>query len=490
MTDTTTRADVLVALARADRLRPRFHFAAPAGWLNDPNGVGQVGGEHHLFFQHNPLAPVHDRIHWGHAVSDDLVRWRDRPIALRPGPGPDAEGCWSGVLVDDGGVPTIVYSGRADGRELPCLAIGSPDLERWEALPEPVVAAPPAGDLTAFRDHCVWREGGRWRQLVGSGVRGEGGCAFLYESDDLRSWRLVGPLASLPAGLPDLDDPDWTGSMWECVDFFRLTASGTGAPDAGAGGTHALIFSAWHEGATLQPLIALGTYAGDRFAIERVQRLDLGRRHAYAPQTYRDDAGRRILWSWMQEARTDAATVAAGWSGAMAIPRALTLDALGVVRQVPVAEVATLRGERLPGGAWSGAALDVEIDAVVGSGERLELVVLATPDGAERTVVVVERDADGSTTLALDRARASLDATTDRSALAGPVPGAAEAVHLRVLVDRSSVEAFCEGIALTARVYPTRDDAVLTALDGTALVVASSAWAMEDAEQADRRLGA
>jgi beta-fructofuranosidase len=70
--------------ARADPHRPHFHFVSPAGWLNDPNGVGQWNGRYHLFYQHNPDAAVHANIHWGHASSDDLVHWTDEPIALTP----------------------------------------------------------------------------------------------------------------------------------------------------------------------------------------------------------------------------------------------------------------------------------------------------------------------------------------------------------------------------------------------------------------------
>ncbi|MBA4101004.1 MAG: glycosyl hydrolase family 32, partial [Arthrobacter sp.] len=108
----TVPQDELVARAEADALRPRFHFVSPAGWLNDPNGVSQWNGTYHLFYQYNPEGAFHHRIQWGHATSTDLVTWTDQPVALEPSAGPDADGCWSGVLVNDGGTPTLVYSGR------------------------------------------------------------------------------------------------------------------------------------------------------------------------------------------------------------------------------------------------------------------------------------------------------------------------------------------------------------------------------------------
>src|SRR5262252_8828914 len=84
--------------------RPQYHFLPPANWMNDPNGLIQWRGRYHMFYQHNPLAARFGPMHWGHAVSDDLVHWRDLPIALAPTPGsPDADGCWSGCIVDDGG---------------------------------------------------------------------------------------------------------------------------------------------------------------------------------------------------------------------------------------------------------------------------------------------------------------------------------------------------------------------------------------------------
>ena len=97
--------------------------------MNDPNGAIVWKGRYHLFFQHNPTAAFADNIHWGHAVSDDLVHWEDWPIALAPDPGgPDRQGCWSGCAIDAEGVPTLMYFGLPDGN---CIATSDDDLLTW-----------------------------------------------------------------------------------------------------------------------------------------------------------------------------------------------------------------------------------------------------------------------------------------------------------------------------------------------------------------------
>lgn len=498
----TVPRDELVARAGADPHRPRFHFVSPAGWLNDPNGVAQWDGTYHLFYQYNPEGAFHHNIQWGHATSSDLVTWTDRPVALEPSAGPDAEGCWSGVLVDDGGTPTLVYSGRFDGHELPCVAVGSADLLHWTKAPgNPVIAAPPAGvEITAYRDHCVWREGPVWRQLVGSGIRGRGGTAFLYESEDLRSWDYIGPLMIGDASQGDPQDTDWTGTMWECVDLFRAGAGSLG-PDPGPAGPHApdvLVFSAWNDGDTRHPLYWTGRYAGDTFEPAELHRLDYGGRFFYAPQSFLDESGRRIMFGWLQEGRSNAAMVEAGWSGVMSLPRLTTLAGDGSLSFAPVPEVEKLRSGHIsiPGRVLAGAGtpvdtgvsgnqLDLELDVELAPGAVLRLGILASADGNEETVIELARahkdhGTAGQGTLRLDRARSSLDPAVDAEDKQGPVRMPGGRVHLRVLVDRSAVEIFANGKPLTARVYPTLGGGRvgLTAAGGTVRLLSFDAWTM------------
>ncbi|BCW08394.1 glycoside hydrolase family 32 protein [Arthrobacter sp. NtRootA1] len=498
----TVPRDELVARAEADPLRPRFHFVSPAGWLNDPNGVSQWNGVYHLFYQYNPEGAFHHRIQWGHATSTDLITWTDQPIALEPSAGPDADGCWSGVLVNDGGTPTLVYSGRLDERELPCVATGSADLMTWTKVPEnPVIAAPPAGvDITAYRDHCVWREGTVWRQLVGSGIRGRGGTAFLYESADLRTWTYIGPLFIGDASQGDPADTDWTGTMWECVDLFRAGEGALGAASLGSvqpdEDPDVLVFSAWDDGDTRHPLYWTGRYSGDTFEPAALHRLDYGGRFFYAPQSFQDESGRRIMFGWMQEGRSDAAMVEAGWSGVMSLPRVTTLADDGTLDFAPVPEVEKLRrnhvsvpGKRLVGGGTpvetgvSGNQLDLELDVQLAPGSVLQLGVLGSGDGAEETVIELSCSLEGDNgILRLDRTRSSLDPGVDVEDQSGPVPMPDGRVRLRVLVDRSAVEIFANGKPLTARVYPTLggERVTLTVEEGTVTLASFDAWTMAD----------
>src|SRR5262249_22362603 len=127
----------LQARLAADPLRPQFHLLPAKNWMNDPNGPIYWKGKYHMFFQYNPNAAVWGDMHWNHAISDDMIRWKHLPIALAPTPGgDDSEGCFTGSAVDDHGTATILYTGvktvppeqatlrdgHANFREVQCLA--------------------------------------------------------------------------------------------------------------------------------------------------------------------------------------------------------------------------------------------------------------------------------------------------------------------------------------------------------------------------------
>src|SRR3954471_16913299 len=141
-----------------DAHRPLYHFS-PAHWMNDPIPFFW-DGVYHVFFQHNPNGAFWGTMHWGHAVSRDLVHWELLPIALAPTPGgPDAEGCWTGCVTRSAGKFRILYTGISKLTPLQqaqCLA-ESDDLITWRRYPgNPVIAAPPAGFGECFRDPQVW----------------------------------------------------------------------------------------------------------------------------------------------------------------------------------------------------------------------------------------------------------------------------------------------------------------------------------------------
>ena len=470
-----------------DSQRPRYHFLPPHNWLNDPNGVIQFNGEYHLFYQYNPDAPRHGNIHWGHAVSRDLLHWEHLPIALAPVPGSyDAAGVWSGCAVAADGTPAILYTGLSDDNvQRVGLAFGDATLRTLTRHPaSPVIPAAPVEHLdllrgrrgtVEFRDPCVWREADGWYMVLGAGIVAVGGTALLYHSPDLIGWEYLHPLC---VGDVTRREPFWSGIMWECPDFFPL------------GGKHVLMVSAW-DNATLEVQHMIGTYADHRFTPEREAITDYGR--WYAPQSFTDDRGRLIDWGWIREGRSVEAQVAAGWSGAMALPRVLSLTPSGDLAAAPAPEFVALRHNHrrfaahtlTPGtlegldGA-SGAFLELHATIDPGDADRCGLLVRRSPDGAEETRIVYDR---ASGTVTLDRSRSTLDPA---SLPGDPVMPANldpdRTLRLRLFLDASILELFIgEHTACADRIYPSRPDSLGLALfaeGGTATLLSLDLWEM------------
>jgi beta-fructofuranosidase len=324
-----------------DPLRPQFHLLPPANWMNDPCAPRFFRGRYHMFFQYNPGAAVWGDMHWAHAVSPDLIHWKHLPVALSPTPGSyDAYGCFTGSVLPGVDVPSILYTGvtqcspqeetiRGEGvREVQCLATSTdPELGRWTKLQKPVLDAPPPGlKITGFRDPCPWKDGDTWYMGVGSGFNKVGGALLLYTSRDGRNWTYLHPLAQGTWNGGTKTNPVDTGEMWECPDFFPL------------GGKHVLLYSTERK-----VYWEVGTFDKRdlRFHTETRGLLDHG--SYYAMKSMVDEKGRRILWGWVQETRTPEECKVAGWAGAMALPRVLSLGPDNALRMDVPPEFASLR---------------------------------------------------------------------------------------------------------------------------------------------------
>lgn len=448
--------------------RPRYHFLPPCYWMNDPNGLIHWQGQYHLFYQHNPFGASWGRMHWGHAVSADLVYWQHLPIALAPTPGgPDQDGCWSGCAVDWAGVPALVYTGVRP--EVQCLAMAEDkDLLIWHKHPRnPIIAGAPAGlEVTGFRDPYVWREGEEWRLVLGSGIPGRGGAVLLYRSPNLLDWEYLGPLYQ--------GEASHTGYNWECPNFLTL------------GGQHILIISPQPLG---KAIYLTGEYAGNRFTPRLEGDVDIGG-SLYAPQVMRDARGRRLLFGWLREGRTPEAQVEAGWAGVMSLPRVLSLRSDGQLSAQPAPELQALRRRHwrfaprafagpMPLDGLPGDGVEFQMTIALGAAERIELAVRRSPQGEEETRLIYDRTA---CTLLCDRSRASLSPHQDRTPYGGRHALVGDRLTWRLFLDASVIELYADGIScLTTRVYPERPDSLgltLTALGGEARLEALEVWEM------------
>lgn len=401
--------------------------------MNDPNGLIQHRGVFHVFYQHNPQGALWGNMSWGHARSRDLVHWEHLPLAISPDPyGPDADGCYSGVMVVHDETPTMVYTGVRKPDELCCLAMPvDGDLVEWRKYARnPVISATPAEvPTTMYRDHTLWREGDDWFMGVGAGIDGQGGAVLLYRSRDLVEWHYLHPLAIEQPELNDTNQVISTG--WECPDFFfldeqpvMLACEWDGDP----------ISSSWWRG-------KMTDYHFDATSKGYTDYGDC----LYAPQTFQAEDGRRLFLGWMRELRTDAEQEAAGWSGVMSRPREVLLRDDGTVAFRPAAEVHQLRGEATTFPATSNVIptsaaceIEVELDKLL-SGE----ISLSWSD-----VFAVGWDGDRL------RLRAG-----DREML-GHVPGdPLTEFTLRLFIDHSLVEVYLsDRIVMSTRVYAAESD--------------------------------
>lgn len=440
--------------------RPQFHFTARKNWLNDPNGMVFYEGEYHLFFQHNPVGRDFGHMAWGHAVSPDLLHWRQLDNALLP----DSRGpVWSGSAVVDWdntsslgtpGKPPLVALYTAAGGKSPesqgraftqCLAYSLDRGRTWTKYAGNPVLSHVAGEN---RDpKVVWYAPAR-RWIMALYL--EGDRFGLFASPDLKAWTRSQILT-----LPGCD---------ECPDFFEM-------PVQGHPNEHKWVFTAANG------RYQVGTFDGQTFTPESgVLPTDYGA-NFYAVQTFSDIPradGRRIQIAWMRGGEYPHMP----FNQQMSFPCEMTLhqtpDGLRLRRQ-PVREIADLyEGEQRwhdrtllpddnPLRALSGELWDINAEFEVGAATSVVFRVRGTD---------VRYDVRAQTLTALGRT--------------APLKLEGLRLVLRLLVDRTSLEVFGEGgqTSLTSCFLPPPDDKTLavTVGGGTAQIVSlvvhplRSAW--------------
>ena len=324
-------------------MRPRFHFTASSGWINDPHGITARDGGYHAFYQYVPdsmqWAP---NCHWGHATGPDLLSLTESGVAIAPGDGDD--GIWTGALVTPTAGPARIFYTAVS---TPAFGVGrvrtaTPTDEEWGGWAKgPVAAEAPAEiAVTSFRDPFLPEEpDGSWRMFVGAALDDGSAAALAYRSRDLDSWEYEGIALQRSSGERD---PVWTGSLWECPQIVRF------------GDRHVMISSIWDADVLHYAAYAAGSYADGRFRADDWARLTYGPSY-YAPSYFRDSEGRACAVFWMRGVQDEEA----GWAGAHSLPYVLELEG-DVLVASPHPDVLRYRGPIAQGGVVAGLAADAE----------------------------------------------------------------------------------------------------------------------------------
>jgi fructan beta-fructosidase len=443
-----------------EALRPQFHFTAPKGWLNDPNGMAYYDGEYHLFYQHNPFGLPWGNMTWGHAVSPDMIHWEHLPLAIHP----DNETCtaYSGSAMVDWNNTAGFQTGKEKALIILWTSIGcgqrlaySNDRGRtwtkWEG--NPVIAQ----EADARDPKVFWsKAAGKWILAIWTPERG-GGISF-YGSPDLKAWTWL----SIANG------------YHECPNIWESPVDGNPAR------TKWVLHGAHGQYRT-------GAFDGIRFTADAGPfAMDWGR-NWYASQIFSDipaQDGRTLNISWMMGGSFPGMP----FNGQMSIPTSLTLKTLpqGVrLMRMPIKEIEALRvhtdtwkdrtlapGENLLSGL-TGDLYDIEAE--------FETAAAGAAEFGFRL-----RDS----TVAYKVAEKKLHAL-DKSADLAPAGGR---IKMRILLDRSSLEVFGNDgeVSLTSNFIPVagRNGLQVYATGGSVKIVSLAAhklrgaWDPKDVQEA------
>ncbi|WP_375585391.1 glycoside hydrolase family 32 protein [Cyclobacterium xiamenense] len=433
--------------------RPQYHFSPPSQWMNDPNGMVYFEGEYHLFYQHYPDSNVWGPMHWGHAISEDLVHWEHLPIAIAPdslgwifsGSAVFDETNSSGLGTPDNPPLVAIYTyhdpvGAEAGREdfqTQGIAYSTDRGRNWTKYTgNPVLKNPGIRD---FRDPKVSRIGDRW--IMSLAVKDR---IRFYSSGNLLDWTYESDF-----------QPEWAayGGVWECPDLFTLTT-----PE---GEEKWILFVSINPGGPnggSATQYFVGDFDGTTFTSEsdQVKWLDYGADN-YAGVTWSnvpESDGRRLFIGWMSNWAYANVVPTENWRSANTLPRALQLIREGetyLIRSRPVAELEKLRksASTKEGDSWDIEAELAELLLFPEAGDfRLELGNQA----GEKVLLAKKGDQ-----LTFDRSQSGISGFSEAFPALHTAPlNGMEVNELRVFLDRSSVEVFVNqgALVLSEIVFP------------------------------------
>ena len=464
-----------------DEIRPVYHFSPRCGWLNDPNGLSFYGGKYHMFYQYHPYDSFWGPMHWGHAVSKDLIRWEYLPCALAPDTDKDRMGCFSGSAVTTpDGKHLLMYTGCTEDETDPehryierqNIAIG--DGRDYTKLEEnPVISEkdlPEGSDPHECRDPYIWKTGeGRYSAVISNANPGNGGITqlCLYKSDDAVHWRRDSIL---------FEDKFKIGIMWECPNFFSI------------GNEHVLIASPMNmeeeeadgsirfpKGNNVCCMIghfddASGTFRPyedkltGKYSYEPV---DLGL-DFYAPQVLQCPDGRRIMIGWMQDPQNSMKHDASmRIFGQMTVPRELYIKN-GSLCQRPVREVRSLRKDKAEHTGVKLSSREIRLDGVKGRSTELIIRAGAGEEPYKELSIKFAENDKYYTELTYRPEQSIITLDRSKSGQADDIPSRRTIrvrsrngrIKLRMLIDRWSAEVFVnDGEQVMSATYFTDPDA-------------------------------
>ena len=449
----------------SDPHRPLYHYVNPEAMLNDPNGLCFWQGNWHLFYQAYP--PEDTRQHWGHAVSTDLVHWRDLPYCIYPDP---EDKCFSGTTLVEADRVIAMYHGTQAGN---MVALSSdPLLLNWSKVADGAVipVQSPDGPPLPYRvfDPCIWEKDGVYYSLS-AGTKPEGPAGkpvranFLFKSDDLEHWTYLHPFV-------EEDAFTLVGDDGACPYFWPI------------GERHILLFFSHMSGG--QYLLGDYDVERDKFVVTHGAKFNFGAAApsgVHAPSATPDGEGGVIVIFNMNPGKPTQR-----WNQIMTLPRRLTVAGDDVVFVEPAGDLESLREKpqqlnsvALPANrevvldSIQGNAMELLVELDPGAAPMVEMNVLRSPEREEYTRIAFFADRGFSDRVTGTQRRQSLISIDSSYASCAPdvvarAPETApvildegEGLQLRVFVDRSVVEVFVNGKQCVAvRVYPERSDSL------------------------------